>query len=65
MRMPNVLFCLAFALVFAFAVGVSTFNFGTLSRYKIPIMPYYMLALGMILAYWKRERKLSELEGTE
>ena len=64
-RMPNVLFCLVFALVFAFAVGVSTFNFGTLSRYKIPMMPYYMLALGMISAYWKRDRKLAELEATE
>lgn len=65
LRMPNVLFCLVFALVFAFAVGVSTFNFGTLSRYKIPMMPYYMLAIGMIAAYWKRDRKLAELEATE
>src|SRR5690606_41181696 len=31
---PDVLFCLMFALIFAFAVGVSTYNFGTLSRYK-------------------------------
>lgn len=53
---PDALFCLAFALVFGFAVGVSTFNFGTLSRYKIPMMPYFVLALGVIHTYWKRDR---------
>ena len=62
---PDVLFCLVFAMVFAFAVGVSTFNFGSLSRYKIPMMPYYVLAIGIIHSYWKRDRKLAELEQTE
>ncbi len=62
---PDLLFCLIFALVFAFAVGVSTFNFGTLSRYKIPMMPFYLLALGMLDSYWKSDRKLAELEATE
>ncbi|WP_420316466.1 hypothetical protein [Ekhidna sp.] len=42
--------CLMFSLLFAFAVGVSTFNFGTLMRYKIPIMPFYITALGVISA---------------
>ncbi|PIB36600.1 hypothetical protein BFP72_14915 [Reichenbachiella sp. 5M10] len=41
MTQPIPLFCLSFALMFAFAVGVSTFNFGTLMRYKIPVMPFY------------------------
>lgn len=65
LQKPDVLFCLIFAIIFAFAVGVSTFNFGTLSRYKIPMMPYYLLALGIIQLYWKRDRKFSELEATE
>jgi hypothetical protein len=65
LRQRDVLFCFVFAIVFAFAVGVSTFNFGTLSRYKIPMMPYYMLGIGIITAYWKRERKLVEFESTE
>ena len=34
-------FCLIFTIVFAFAVGISTSNFGSLSRYKIPCMPFY------------------------
>ena len=65
LQKPDVLFCLVFALVFAFAVGVSTFNFGTLSRYKIPMMPYFLLALGVMHFYWKRDRKLSAFEATE
>ena len=62
---PDVLFCMVFALVFAFAVGVSTFNFGTLSRYKIPMMPYFLLAVALIDAQWKRERKFAEFASME
>ena len=65
LQQPDVLFCIIFAIVFAFAVGVSTYNFGTLSRYKIPMMPYYLLTLGMIYSYWKRERKVGALESDE
>ncbi|MCV9387713.1 hypothetical protein [Reichenbachiella ulvae] len=45
---PVILFCLSFALMFAFAVGVSTYNFGTLMRYKIPVMPFYSVFLVLI-----------------
>lgn len=48
LRDPNILFCLIFSLIFAFAVGVSTYNFGTLVRYKIPMMPFYAIGLSMI-----------------
>jgi hypothetical protein len=44
-------FCLIFSIIFAFAVGISSYNFGTLSRYKIPCMPFYALAL--ILIHYK------------
>jgi hypothetical protein len=62
---PDVLFCLIFSISFAFAVGVSTFNFGTLTRYKIPLMPFYLLALVLIRIYIKRDKKLEELDSTE
>lgn len=65
LQKPDVLFCLVFAFVFAFAVGVSTFNFGTLSRYKIPMMPYFLLALGIIGAYWNRDRNSGDVDLTE
>lgn len=43
------LMALVFAFIFAVAVGVSTPNFGALSRYKIPCMPFYLVLL--ILLY--------------
>lgn len=45
---PNILFFLIFALIFAFAVGVSSGNFGALSRYKIPCLPFYAAALAIL-----------------
>ena len=48
-------FCLIFSIIFAFAVGISSYNFGALSRYKIPCLPFYSLAL--ILIYYKNKKK--------
>lgn len=42
---PMMISFLVFALVFAFAVGISSFNFGTLVRYKIPLMPFLAILL--------------------
>lgn len=49
----RILMCFVFAFVFAFAVGSSTANFGALSRYKIPCIPYYLIFL--ILLYDKQK----------
>jgi hypothetical protein len=65
LKNPEILFCIVFSLTFAFAVGVSTYNFGTLSRYKIPLLQYYLLGLGLIYYYWKKDRKFSEFDSTE
>jgi hypothetical protein len=54
---PNLLFFLIFTVIFAFAVGISTGNFGTLSRYKIPCMPFFS-ALLLILYYEVKVRSL-------
>jgi hypothetical protein len=43
--------CLVFAFAFAIAVGSATANFGTLSRYKIPCMPFYLMLV--LLLYRK------------
>lgn len=53
----EVIFCLVFALIFAFGVGASSYNFGTLSRYKIPLLPFYWSALAIIYTSWARDRK--------
>ena len=62
---PDILFALVFSITFAFAVGVSTYNFGTLVRYKIPLLPFFAVALILILDYSKRERNVGVLEFTE
>ncbi len=45
---PRLLMCFVFSMVFAVAVGASTSNFGALSRYKIPCMPFYFIMLLMV-----------------
>lgn len=50
---PTIQFCLIFTIVFAFAVGISSYNFGALSRYRIPCLPFYGLAL--VLIYYKNQ----------
>jgi hypothetical protein len=46
---PTIFFCLVFAVIFGFAVGVSSGNFGALSRYKIPALPFYGAVLAIML----------------
>ncbi len=48
---PRLLMCFIFSFSFAIAVGSTTANFGALSRYKIPCMPFYFLML--VLLYKK------------
>ena len=43
---PELVFCLAFVFSVAVGVGLSTTNLGTLSRYRMPMMPFYV---GMLL----------------
>ncbi len=52
----TVVFCLGFSLIFAFAVGVSTYNFGTLVRYKIPMLPFFLIGLILIDDLSRQER---------
>jgi ABC-type Fe3+ transport system permease subunit len=60
---PNLTFFLSFSLIFAFAVGVSSYNFGALSRYKIPCLPFYA-ALLIILYYSKQPSRLTIKKST-
>jgi hypothetical protein len=54
---PVILFCLVFAITFSFAVGVSSYNFGTLVRYKIPLMPFFLAALYVMQSQAVKKRK--------
>ena len=42
---PILSFCFIFSIIFAIGVGTNSGNFGTLVRYKIPLMPFYLSAL--------------------
>lgn len=42
---PVLMFSVAFCIIFGIAVGVSSTNMGTLSRYRVPMMPFYALTL--------------------
>lgn len=71
MTQPIILFCMIFAVAFSFAVGISTYNFGSLVRYKIPMFPYYIAGL-FILRYYaydlkriKRKRKALVMSNPE
>jgi hypothetical protein len=45
---PILVFCVVFTLLFGLGVGLSTTNLGTLSRYRVPMMPLYILVLTML-----------------
>lgn len=46
---PIITYCLFFSLIFALFVGATTLNFGSLVRYKIPAMPFYVCGLFLVL----------------
>jgi hypothetical protein len=55
---PTVTFCFLFALIFAFAVGFTSMNFGALARYKIPCLPFYFSGLIILLSKAKIPPKI-------
>lgn len=55
---PLATFCFGFALFFAFAVGIASNNFGTLARYKIPLMPFFLV--GLYVVQYEAERARHE-----
>jgi hypothetical protein len=54
----SLMFFLVFSLIFAFAVGISSYNFGALSRYKIPCLPFYAALLVVLLYQDRKPKKL-------
>jgi hypothetical protein len=54
---PMVLFCFFFSVLFALFIGATTLNFGTLVRYKIPCMPFFIIALFLIYEKSRAKKK--------
>ena len=57
-----VMFCFFFSVLFALFVGATTLNFGTLVRYKIPCMPFYIIALVLIQEIYKKRKAAAKLK---
>ena len=53
---PMIFFCFFFSLLFALFVGATTLNFGTLVRYKIPCLPFYVISLFLILDIYNKKK---------
>lgn len=54
---PLLLFSVLFSLFFAFSVGLSTPNFGALSRLKIPCIPFFVSSLFVLRYLYERKTK--------
>ncbi len=63
LKSPIILFCLIFSIIFAFGVGISTYNFGTLSRYRIVMIPFFLIALFLINFHASNSVKPKKLHG--
>lgn len=50
MSRPILPAAVVFTMIFGTAVGLATSNFGTLSRYRMPLMPFYALVLLVLTA---------------
>ncbi|GAB2829505.1 hypothetical protein [Ferruginibacter profundus] len=51
---PEIFFSFVFVMLLAAIVGFTTFNFGTLVRYRLPIMPFYFF---MLLAVYRKHQQ--------
>jgi hypothetical protein len=61
---PYRLFCFIFSMLFALLVGYSTYNFGTMVRYKIIFLPFYfflLINIYTIMASKKNKSVVQEL----
>ncbi len=45
---PYFIFSICYSILFAFAIGVSTYNFGSLMRYRIPMLPLLISTLYLL-----------------
>lgn len=52
------LMCLIFSVIFAFAVGFSSYNFGALVRYKIPCIPFFIASLFILNSKYSARKKM-------
>ncbi len=52
---PIIIFSIVYSLQYAFMIGLTTANYGALVRYKIPLIPFYLATLFIIIYKFNRE----------
>jgi hypothetical protein len=57
-QQPVLIFCLTFSVMAAFSIAITSGNFGTMVRYRIPLMPFYLAMLYIIRYYLNNSKKL-------
>lgn len=57
---PTLTFCFIFVIIFGFAVGFTSYNFGALVRYKIPCIPFYVAMVYMVKDIWLKKKMARE-----
>jgi hypothetical protein len=55
---PLLLYSLVFSFFFAFMVGLTTPNFGSLVRYRIPAIPFFVASLFILKHYYEKKNLL-------
>jgi hypothetical protein len=52
---PPLIFCGLFAFLLFIMVGFTSYNFGTLSRYRMPVLPFYGILLAVLSGMTREE----------
>lgn len=52
---PILIYIFSFSICFAFSVGLSTPNFGSLVRYRIPSIPFFLISLILLSYYYNKQ----------
>ena len=56
---PFILISFVIAIFFALIIGFTTYNFGTIARYRIILMPFYFFALVSLYTVYADKKKNS------
>ena len=59
---PYIFSCFIFSILLGVIIGFSTFNFGTLVRYRLPILPFYFF---MLLSIYIKNKEAHKITLTE
>lgn len=61
---PFFAFCLVFTIILAFGTGVGSGNYGSLDRYRIPFIPFYIAMMYGIQYFAKKPQKIQQFAST-